>query len=77
MVYEISYIFFFGNILNFTFKMLFDIYFLILKNSIRAHVRYRGFATLHIELYRVVDYDSKWSTKFRMDSMLEFFKFHF
>ena len=35
-----------------------------LKNSIRAHVRYKAFATLHIELYRVVDYDSKWSTKF-------------
>ena len=36
--------------------------FLIFKNSIRAHVRYTAFATLQIELYRVVDYDSKWST---------------
>ena len=33
-------------------------------NSIRAPVRHRAFATLQIELYRVVDYDSKWSTKF-------------
>ena len=36
-----------------------------------AHVRYRAFATLQIELYRVVDYDSKWSTKFHKDCMLE------
>ena len=30
------------------------------------------FATLQIELYHVVDYDSKWSTKFYKDCMLEF-----
>ena len=35
------------------------------------------FATLQIELYDVVDYDSKWSTKFHNDCMLDFFKFHF
>ena len=29
------------------------------------------FATLQIELYRVVGYDSKWSTKFHKDCMLE------
>ena len=28
-----------------------------------VHVRHRAFATLQIELYRVVGYDSKWSTK--------------
>ena len=45
----------------------------ILKNSIRAHVRHRAFATLQIELYRVVDYDSKWSTNFHKDCMLDNF----
>ena len=43
------------------------------QNSIRAHVRYIAFAALQIELYRVVDYDSKWSTKFHQDCMLDFF----
>ena len=42
-------------------------------NSIRAHVRHRAFAILKIELHRVVDYNSKWSTKFHKDCMLEFF----
>ena len=42
------------------------------QNSIRAHVQYIDFATFQIELYRVVDYDSKWSTKFHNDCMLEF-----
>ena len=41
------------------------------KKSIRAHVRYRAFATLQIELYCIVDYDSKWSTKFHKDCMFE------
>ena len=62
--------------LNFTFKMSFDIYFNF-QNSIRAHVRYIAFATLQIELYRVVDYDSKWSTKFHKDCMLEIFNLSF
>ena len=44
-----------------------------IKNNIRAHVRHRTFATLQIELYRVVDYDNKWSTKFYEDCMLELF----
>ena len=35
-----------------------------------VHVRHRAFATFQIELYRVVDYDSKWSTKFHNDCML-------
>ena len=48
------------------------IYFLNFLNSIRAYVRYRAFATLRIELYHVVDYDSKSSTKFHNDCMLEF-----
>ena len=42
------------------------------QNSIRAHVGHTAFATLKIELYRVVDYDSKWSTKFHKDCILDF-----
>ena len=42
-------------------------------NGIRAHVQYRTFETLQMELYRVVDYDSKWSTKFHNDCILDFF----
>ena len=30
-----------------------------------------------MELYHVVDYDSKWSTKVYEDCMFEFFKFNF
>ena len=41
------------------------------------HVRYIAFETLQIELYRVVDYDSKWSTKFYKDCMLVTFKMAF
>ena len=41
--------------------------------SIKAHVRYRTSATLQIELYHVVHYDSKWSTKFHTDCMFDFF----
>ena len=55
---------------NFAFKTSYDNLFNFL-NCIRAHVRHRAFATLQIELYRVVDYDSKWSTKFHKDCMLE------
>ena len=51
----------------FTFKTSFDKF----LNSIRAHVCHRAFATLQIELYRVVDYDSKWPTNFHEDCMLE------
>ena len=47
--------------------------FLIFQNSIRANVGHITFATLQIELYHVVDYDSKWSTKFHKDCMFEFF----
>ena len=47
------------------------------QNSIRAHVQYIAFATFQIELYRVVDYDSKWSTKFHKDCMLEIFNLSF
>ena len=49
--------------------MIFYIFFL----SIKAHVRYTDFATLQIELYHVVHYDSKWSTKFHKDCMFEIF----
>ena len=49
----------------------FMIYFVFLKKSIRDHVRYRAFAILQIELYCIVDYDSKWSTKFHKDCMFE------
>ena len=55
-----------------SFKTSFD-NFINFLNSIRDHVRYIAFETLQIELYRVVDYDSKWSTKFHKDWMLEFF----
>ena len=51
--------------------MSFDIFFNC-QNSIRAHVGHTAFATLKIELYRVVDYDSKWSTKFHKDCILDF-----
>ena len=50
---------------------------LIFLNSIRAHVRHRAFATLQNELYCVVDYDSKWSTKFHKDCMLQILKLSF
>ena len=43
-------------------------------NSIRVHVRQKAFVTLQIELYRVVDYDSKWSTKFHKDCIFEIFE---
>ena len=59
------------KLFNFTFKNSYDIFFFL--NCIRAHVRYRAFATLQIELYNVVDYDSKWSTKFHKDCMLDIF----
>ena len=49
------------------------IYFFNFQNSIRAHVGHRAFATLQLELYRVVEYDSKWSTKFHENCNLEFF----
>ena len=48
--------------LNFTFKTSYDNSFNFL-NGIRAHVRYRAFVTLLMELYHVVHYDSKCSTK--------------
>ena len=57
--------------------MSLDIFFIYFQKSIRAHVRHRAFATLQIELYRVVVYDSKWSTKFHKDCMLEIFYFTF
>ena len=60
------------EIFNFSFKTSFD-NFINFLNSIRDHVRYIAFETLQIELYRVVDYDSKWSTKFHKDCMLEIF----
>ena len=61
------------NFFNFAFKMSFDIYIFFYINSIRAHVGPRAFASLQIELYRVVEYDSKWSTKCHKDCMLEIF----
>ena len=59
-----------GIIFNFTLRRLL-IYIYFFQNSIRAHVQHRAFATLQIELYRVVDYDNKWSTKFYEDCILE------
>ena len=50
------------------------IFFSFFKNSIRAHVQHSAFATLQIELCRVEDYDSKWSTKFHKDCILENFQ---
>ena len=51
----------------------FDNMFNHVQNSIMVHVRDRAFAKLQIELYRVVDYDSKWSTKLHNDCMLGIF----
>ena len=45
----------------------------LLRRLIRAHVRYGALVTLQIELYHIVHYDSKWSTKFHMDCMFEIF----
>ena len=45
--------------------------FLNFQNNIRVHVWPIAFATVQHELYHVVDYDSKWSTKFHNDCMLE------
>ena len=53
------------------------IYFSNCQYSIMAHVWHRAFETLQIELYRVVDYDSKWPTKFHKECMLEFFLLNF
>ena len=53
--------FVYWNSFKFHFKTSFDIFFNF-QNSIKAHVQHRAFATLQNELYRVVDYDSKWST---------------
>ena len=55
------------------FYFTFNTYFYNFQNSICAHVWHRAFATLQIELYSVVDYDSKWSTKLHKDCMLEMF----
>ena len=59
-----------GFFFNFAFKTSYDNLFIFL-HCIRAHVRHIAFATLQIEVYRVVDYDSKWSTNFHKDCMLE------
>ena len=64
--------FVFWNSFKFHFKMSFDIFFKF-QNTIGSHVRHIAFATLQIELYRVVDYDNKWSTKVYEDCMLELF----
>ena len=49
------------------------LFFLIFKIVLGPMSDTEHFATLQIELYRVVDYDSKWSTKFHKDCMLETF----
>ena len=49
------------------------IYIFNFQNSIRAHVGHIAFATVQIDLYRVVDYDSKWSTKIYEDCMWNYF----
>ena len=46
------------------------------QNSIKVHIVHTAFATLQSELYHVVDYDSKWSTKFHKDGIW-IFLFHF
>ena len=55
------------EIYNLTFKTSFEFYYF--QNRNRAHARHRAFAALQIELNRVVDYDSKCSTKFHRDCM--------
>ena len=57
---------------NFTFKTSYDNFFNF-QNSIRSHVRHRAFATLQIELYRVVDCDIKSHTKSHKACKLEIF----
>ena len=64
--------FVYWNSFKFHFKTSLDI-FINFLNSIKSHVRHRAFATLQIELYRAVDYDSKWSTNIYEDCMLELF----
>ena len=51
-------------------RLMIIFYFL---KSIKAYVRYRAFETLQIELYHVVHYDSKCSTKFHKACMFEIF----
>ena len=46
---------------------------MIIFKSIKAYVRYRAFETLQIELYHVVHYDSKCSTKFHKACMFAIF----
>ena len=62
--------------INFFFKFSLRrllIYVFNFQNSIRAHVGHRALATVQIDLYRVVDYDSKWSTKMYEDCMWNYF----
>ena len=54
-------------------RLMIKQFFLKFFKVLRAHVRYTAFATLQIELYHVVHYDSKWSTKFHTDCMFEIF----
>ena len=46
---------------------------LLQHSKLNCIVWQRAFARLQIELYCVVDYDRKWSTKFHNDYMLGFF----
>ena len=46
---------------------------LLQHSKLNCIVWHRAFARLQIELYRVVDYDKKWSTKFHKDSTLGIF----
>ena len=48
---------------------------LLQHSKLNCIVWHRAFARLQIELYRVVDYDRKWSTKFHKDCTLGFFFF--
>ena len=46
---------------------------LLQHSKLNCIVWHRAFARLQIELYRVVDYDRKWSTQFHKDCTLGFF----
>ena len=59
------------EIFKFHFQDVF-LNFLNFQTSIRAHVGTKAFATLQIELDRVVDYDSKWFTECLMIIIFNF-----
>ena len=58
------------EIFNLSFKTSFDNIFNIFKIVLGSMSDTNLLQTIQVELYRVVDYDSKWSTKLHNDCML-------